>query len=308
MKPRIPTGRDSGSWPAFTALPEQPEPVARPGVALALGGGFARGFAHIGVLQVLEENHIAISHIAGSSVGSILGAAYASGAPLERIIETCSTLRVRDIARWRVSRLGLASNECLGELIGRAFEARQFDELRIPLSVVATDLANGEAVVFTHGALIDAIRASCAFPGLFQPVEIGTRYLADGGLVAPVPTLAARRMGATTVVGVSVGMHDGRRGAPKNIFQVVSRAVSAAQKHQAEIWERHADLVLRPDVQTLAWDDFHRTAEAIAAGAAVARQALPRIRKLLELAAPRAEFPRPLVAERAEARLPEVTQ
>jgi len=123
-----------------------------------------------------------------------------------------------------------------------------------------------------------------------------------------VPTLAARRMGASTVMGVSVGMHDGRRGAPKNIFQVVSRAVSAAQKHQAEIWERHADLVLRPDVQTLAWDDFHRTAEAIAAGATVARQALPRIRKLLEMAAPRAEFPGPLVAECPETLLPEVTQ
>jgi NTE family protein len=254
-------------------------------VALALGGGFARGFAHIGVLQVLEENNIPISHIAGTSVGSILGAAYASGAPLERIIETCSKLRVRDIARWRVSRLGLASNKCLGELIERVFETRQFEDLRIPLSVVATDLATGEAVVFTQGPLVEAIRASCAFPGLFEPVEIGTRYLADGGLVAPVPTAAARNMGASAVIGVSVGMQDGYRGAPTNIFQVVSRAVSAAQKHQAEVWERHADLVLRPEVQSLAWDDFERTAEAIAAGAAVARRALPRIRKLLEATA-----------------------
>ena len=253
----------------------------RPGVGLALGGGFARGFAHLGVLQVLEQNQIPISHIAGTSVGSILGAAYASGAPLARIIATCRTLRFRDIARWRVSRLGLASNQRLGGLIERVFDSRQFEDLRIPLAVVATDLTSGEPVVFTQGNLVDAIRASCAFPGLFEPVEIGTRCLADGGLVAPVPTLAARDLGATSVIGVSVGMQDGHRGAPTNIFQVVSRAVSAAQKHQLEIWERHADLVLRPDVQSLAWDDFDRAEEAIEAGTSAARRALPRIQKLL---------------------------
>jgi NTE family protein len=251
------------------------------GVGLALGGGFARGFAHLGVLQVFEENNVPISHIAGTSVGSILGAAYASGAPLARIIEACRTLRFRDIARWRVSRLGLASNHRLENLIERVFDSRHFEDLRIPLAVVATDLSSGEPVVFTQGVLADAIRASCAFPGLFEPVEIGTRCLADGGLVAPVPTRAARDLGAATVIGISVGLQDGHRGAPTNIFQVVSRAVSAAQKHQLEIWESHADLVLRPDVQSLAWDDFHRAEEAIAAGAAAASRALPRVQKLL---------------------------
>src|SRR6266403_1966917 len=116
---------------------------ARPGVGLALGGGFARGFAHLGVLQVLEQNQIPISHIAGTSVGSILGAAYASGAPLARIIATCRALRFRDIARWRVSRLGFASNHRLGALIERVFDSRQFEDLRIPLAVVATDLGSG---------------------------------------------------------------------------------------------------------------------------------------------------------------------
>ena len=257
-------------------------PSVRPGIGLALGGGFARGFAHLGVLRVLQQHHIRISHIAGSSVGSILGAAYASGAPLERIIETCRTLRFRDIARWRVSRLGLASNHRLGALIERVFGSRQFEDLQIPLAVVVTDLSSGEPVVFKQGNLVDAIRASCAFPGLFEPVQIGTRCLADGGLVAPVPTQAARYLGAQTVIGVSVGMHDGHRGAPTNIFQVVSRAVGAAQKHQLELWERHADLVLRPDVQFLAWDDFARADEAIEAGSAAALRALPRIEELLK--------------------------
>ena len=151
----------------------------------------------------------------------------------------------------------------------------------IPTAIVATDLGTGDPVVFKQGSLADAIRASCAFPGLFEPVMIGTRCLADGGLVAPVPTRAARELGAESVVGISVGLHDGHRGAPTNIFQVVSRAVSAAQKHQLEGWERHADLVLRPEVQSLAWDDFDRIDDAIEAGAAAARSALPQLRRLL---------------------------
>jgi NTE family protein len=261
-----------------------PDPASRAGIGLALGGGFARGFAHLGVLQVLEQNHIPIACIAGTSVGSILGAAYASGAPLARIIATCRTLRFRDIGRWRVSRLGLASNHRLGDLIAQVFDSKHFEDLQIPMAVVATDLNTGDPVVLTHGSLVDAIRASCAFPGLFEPVKIGTRCLADGGLVAPVPTRAARDLGAEFVLGVSVGIQDGDRGSPSNIFQVVTRAVSAAQKHQLEVWERHADLVLRPDVQSFAWDAFDRADEAIEAGAAVTRCALPRIRKYLERA------------------------
>jgi NTE family protein len=238
----------------------------------------------LGVLQVLEQNHIPISCIAGTSVGSILGAAYASGAPLARIIATCRTLRFRDIGSWQVSRLGLASNHRLGDLVERVFDAKQFDDLRIPMAIVATDLNTGEPVVLTHGNLVDAIRASCAFPGLFEPVKIGTRCLADGGLVAPVPSRAARDMGAEFVLGVSVGIQDAERGSPSNIFQVVTRAVSAAQKHQLEVWERYADLVLRPDVQSFAWDAFDRADEAIEAGAAVTRRALSRIHKYLERA------------------------
>ena len=253
----------------------------RPGVGLALGGGFARGYAHLGVLREFEEHQIPISCLSGSSIGSILAAAYASGVPLSRIIKKCREIRFRDFARWRVSRFGLASNDRLGALVQRFFDSRQFEDLEIPAAIVATDLGTGDPVIFKQGSLADAIRASCAFPGLFEPVQIGTRYLADGGLVAPVPTRAARELGAEIVVGISVGLHDGQRGAPTNIFQVVSRAVSAAQKHQLEGWERYADLVLRPAVQSLAWDDFERIDEAIDAGAVAARSAMPSIKKLL---------------------------
>ena len=173
--------------------------ATRPGIALALGGGFARGFAHLGVLKVLEQNHIPISHIAGTSVGSVFGAAYASGAPLARILATSRTIRFRDIARWSVSRLGLASNHRLADLIERVFDSTQFEDMKIPLAVVATDLATGDPVVFRQGPVVEPIRASCAFPGLFEPIQIGTRCLADGALVAPVPTQAARQLGGTIV-------------------------------------------------------------------------------------------------------------
>jgi len=253
----------------------------RCGISLALGGGFARGYAHLGVLQAFEENKIPVTSIAGSSIGSILGAAYASGAPLPVIIQKCRGIRFRDFAKWRVSRFGLASNERLGALVQKVFGTKQFEDLQLPLAIVATDLGSGDAVVFRQGSLADAIRASCAFPGLFEPMQIGTRCLADGGLVAPVPARAARELGADLVVGVSVGLHDGQRGTPTNIFQVVSRAVSAAQKQQLETWERYADLVLRPAVQGLAWDDFDRIEDAIEAGVAVGRSAVPKIKQML---------------------------
>lgn len=251
------------------------------GIGLALGGGFARGFAHLGVLKVLEQNHIRVSHIAGTSVGSVFAAAYASGAPLARILATSRTIRFRDIARWTISRLGLASNHRLADIIERVFESKRFEDMKIPVAAVATDLASGDPVVFRQGPLVEAIRASCAYPGLFEPVQIGTRYFVDGGLVAPVPAQAARQLGATLVVGVSLGTQDRNCTAPKSIFQVVARALSAAQKHQQDTWERHADLVIRPDIQGLAWDDFGRANQAIEAGEAAAQLALPRIQQLL---------------------------
>ena len=257
-------------------------PAVPTGVGLALGGGFARGFAHLGVLQVLEESHVPISCIAGTSIGSILGAAYAAGVPLARMMAVCRNIRFKDFARWRISRLGLASNDRMADLIRDVFNTQTFESLLIPLAVLATDLGTGEPVVFSHGSLVDAIRASCAFPGLFEPVRIGTRCLVDGGLVAPVPTQAARDMGAGCVIGVSVGINNWDSTVPSNLFQVVARSISAVQKHQTQAWEAYADLVLQPDVVTIDWDDFARADEAIAAGVAVARKALPRIWALLE--------------------------
>jgi len=251
------------------------------GISLALGGGFARGFAHLGVLRVLEEERIPIACIAGTSVGSILGAAYASGAPLERIIAVCREVRLKDFSRWSISKMGLASNERMGELIRKWFRALRFEQMRIPLAVVATDLGTGEAYVFRSGEVVDAVRASCAYPGMFQPVMHGNRCLADGGLVAPVPTQAVAAMGAGCVVGVNVGFNNWNGSAPKNVFQVVARAINAAQKHHERAWERFADLMIEPEVHSIEWDSFDRADEIIRAGEDAARRALPRLRELL---------------------------
>ena len=256
-------------------------PAAPVGVGLALGGGFARGFAHLGVLQVLEENQIPITCIAGTSVGSILATAYASGVPVARIAEVCRNIRFGDFSRWKISRLGLACNNRLAGIVDRWFNAQTFEELLIPAAVVATDLGTGDPVVFTRGSLADALRASCAFPGLFEPVQIDGRCLADGGLAAPVPTHAVVELGAQCVVGVSVGFNNWNGEAPTNMFQIVSRAISAAQKNQVATWQAAADILLEPEVQHIDWDQFHRADEAMAAGVEAARRALPRLRELL---------------------------
>jgi NTE family protein len=256
-------------------------PALGPGIALALGGGFARGFAYLGVLSVLQEEQIPVSCIAGSSIGGVLAAAYAAGLPLGSIIGKCREIRFRDLMPWRVSRFAPAPNKRLALLLDHCFGSRQFDDLPIPVAIVSTDLGTGDPVVFKQGLLAEAICASCAFPGLFEPVQIGTRYLADGALVAPIPTRAARALGAQIVVGVSVGLHDGDRRAPSSIFQLVSRAISAVQKNQLEAWEQHADVVLYPSVQSIAWNACERIDEAIEAGAMATQNALPQIRKLL---------------------------
>jgi NTE family protein len=157
-----------------------------------------------------------------------------------------------------------------------------FEELRLPLAVVATDLGTGEPVVFRRGDLAEAIRPSCAFPGLFEPVEFEGRCLADGGLVAPVPTEAAAAIGGACVVGVAVEYYRWDGAAPTNIFQLVSRAVSAAQKHQGAIWKGYADMLIEPQLTTFGWDEFGRAEEAMAAAVTAAERVMPRLRELLD--------------------------
>lgn len=267
------------------------------GLGLALGGGFARGFAHLGVLQVLDENNIPVSCIAGTSVGSILGAAYASGLPPERIAAVCRRIHFHDFARWRISRLGLASNERMGELIRRWFGALSFEGMRIPFAAVATDLCTGEPQVLASGDLVSAIRASCAYPGLFEPVMMNGQCLADGGLVAQVPTEAAASFGPRWVMGVSVEFKEWNGAAPKNLFQVISRAIGAAQKHRSPSWQSFAHVQVQPEVGSYEWDAFDRADEIIAAGAAAMRRELPRLRALMGLSEEKRQMQMPTLPQ-----------
>ncbi len=253
----------------------------RPRVGLVLGGGFARGIAHIGVLQVLERNAIPIDCLAGTSVGALIGAAYAAGVPLEEMASKAKVTEFKDFARWTLSRMGLATNERLESYLGYFTEATRFDELRIPLAIAATDLRTGDAVYMTEGLIGPALRASCAYPGLFLPIEHQGMTLVDGFVAAPVPVEAARQLGADVVIAVYLEASSDDK--PRNVAEVVGRSFAIIQRYANTHWRQQADVVIEPDVRDFLWDDFHRSPEMIAAGEAATRAALPRIRALLAL-------------------------
>jgi NTE family protein len=252
----------------------------RPRVGLALGGGFARGIAHIGVLKALCDAKIPIDCIAGTSVGALIASAYATGVPLEKMQRRAVATRFADFGKWRISRMGFASNERLERYLYQISQFTQFEQTKIPLAIAATDLGSGEAVYFTEGEIGPALRASCAYPGLFLPVEHQGRILVDGFLAAPVPVDAVKRMGADFVI--AVWLESGGKGEqPDNVVEVISRSFAIMQRNADDRWRRKVDVVVEPDVYQFAWDDFQQTPQLIAAGEMATRSAIPKIRALL---------------------------
>ena len=196
------------------------------GIGLALGGGFARGIAHVGVLKVLEEENIPISYIAGTSVGALIGAAYCSGISAAELEQVAARVRFKHIASWTLSRYGFASNQRMIGFLNKLLKVKTFEELRIPLAVTATDFSTGEGVLFHSGPLVDPVRASCAYPGMFLPVKIRGRLLIDGMLSHPVPTRPLRQMGADRVLAVHLkGKWAGKDG-PRHLFDVIGQCFS----------------------------------------------------------------------------------
>lgn len=252
------------------------EPVPRPTVGLALGGGFARGIAYIGLLRVFRQAAIPIDYLAGTSVGALIAAAYAGGATLEQMERVGRSTRFKDFAEWTVSWKGLASDTRLQRYLRRMTPVRRFRELSIPLTIVATDLQSGEPVYFTEGEIGPALCASCAYPGLFRPVEQDGRLLVDGFLAAPVPVKAARKMGADFVIGVNLATAC-RSERPTNLFEIISQTFSVFVHYSEAAWRPLADLVIEPDVSDFRWDDFPRTPQLIEAGERAAAAALPGI-------------------------------
>jgi NTE family protein len=268
-----------------------PEAKRVPAIGLALGGGFARGIAHVGVLKVLEEEGIPVRMIAGTSVGALIGAAYCSGVTIAELEEVAYKVRFTTFARWTLSRYGFATNDRMVSFLTRTLKVQTFEELRLPLGVTATDFNTGEGMVFTSGSIIDPVRASCAYPGMFLPVEICGRWLVDGMLSNPVPTRPLRAMGAERVLAVQLKGQWSKTTAPRHLFDVIGQSFAIAQDMMSSVWRSAADLVIEPDVGGFDYDDFKRAGELIRVGELAMRRALPEVRKWLE--AP-AEAPAPL--------------
>ena len=259
---------------------------------LALGGGPPRGIAHIGVLQVLEENGVKIDRIAGTSAGSVIAAAVASGVSPSELAQTAGGARLSDMGRWTLSRMGLASNARLDVFLRKLLRETEFERMRIPLQVVATNLRTGEPRVFSTGPVLPAIRASCAYPLMYQPVRIGDDWYVDGGVVCDVPVAPLRWAGAGRIIAVELGSQLPET-PPSNMLEVLSTSLAIAALRHAEDWRAMADVLIQPRVRDFAHDDFDHAEALIAAGRRAAEAALPAVLELAGL--PPAE-PRPAVA------------
>jgi NTE family protein len=255
----------------------------RPTLGIALGGGFARGVAHIGVLKVLEEENIPVDYVAGTSVGAIIGAGYCSGMTAAELADMARTLRFTDFARLTLSRYGFYNNDRMVRFFARVLKQHSFEDLKIPLAIAATEFRTGEAVMFTKGPLVDPIRASCAYPGMFLPVEIEGRSYIDGMLAYAVPTTPLRIMGADRVIGIYLSAHWSSARPPRHVFEVIGQCFSIAQAKLVDSWKKDANLVIEPDVNGFAYDCFERSPELIAAGEAAMRSVLPQVRAMLNL-------------------------
>jgi NTE family protein len=260
--------------------PPEPEPeTRRPKVGLALGGGFARGIAHLGVLRSLQQHGIPIDCIAGTSAGALAGVAFGSGQPFENIVREAAAIRFGNFGQWRFSHMGLASNRRLEVYPKDHFGVSDFKDLKIPLAIAATDLLSGKAIYYTSGPVGPPLRASCAYPGLFQPVEYEGRLLVDGFVAAAVPVDGVRLLGADVVIAVFLEAERMER--PKSIVDVIGRSFSIVRLQADVGWLAKADVVVTPSVHEFAWDDFARTSDLVAAGEHAALEAMPRIQAIL---------------------------
>ena len=241
-------------------LPEPPEvKIPPPRIALVLGGGAAKGFAHIGVIKALESHGIVPDMVIGTSSGSLVGALYASGYGGFDLQRTALQLDDTIIADWSLPDRGFIKGEALQNFVNQAVQNRPMEKLNKPFAVVATDLQSGEPVVFRTGNTGMAVRASSSVPGVFQPVTISGREYVDGGLVSPVPVRAARAMGADLVIAVYIS-NNPRLGKTKDSVDVMLQTFAIMGQSIAGYELSEADIVIRPDtgrIRSTAFEDRH---------------------------------------------------
>ena len=251
----------------------------RPRVGLALAGGFARGIAHVGVIRALRNAGVPIDVVAGTSVGALIGACYCAGVPLNDMQRIARTTTFADFGRWTPSWLGLANNLRMERYLERFTSKKTFEELTTPLAIAASDINEGVSVFYTRGLLGPPMRGSCAYPGLFVPIQFEGRTLVDGFLTSPVPVEGTLLLGAD--ITIAVYLEAGSFSTPRTAADVISRSFSIIQRHADLAWRQQADVIIEPDVKPFVWDDFTRTDELIAVGEAAAQAALPQILKVL---------------------------
>lgn len=253
----------------------------RPIIGLALGAGGARGFAHIGVLKVLEEEKIPIDLIAGSSMGSFVGACYANQCRLSLMEDLAIHLKRKVWLDLHVPGKGFVFGSKVYELIQLLTHRKRIEEFVIPLAVVATDLSTGEKVVFREGPAAQAIRASISIPGLFDPVLIGDRLLVDGGVVDRVPVSVAKDMGADLVIAVDV-FAKGEQVEIRNIMDVITQTLDIMERELLRRTPFRADVSIRPKVHSISSTAFTKVEECIRYGEEAAREQIPLLKKLIE--------------------------
>ncbi|MEK8052503.1 patatin-like phospholipase family protein [Ideonella sp. DXS22W] len=274
--PSVPPATPPSGPAAPPASP--PAPPRPPRIGLALGGGAARGFAHIGVIQVLEEAGIKPDLVAGTSAGSLVAALYAAGKSGAELARLALAMDESAITDWSFPGRGLIRGEALARYVREQTGGRLIEQLPMPLGIVATDLDSGEAVLFRRGDTGAAVRASSAVPAVFQPVKIGTREYVDGGLVSPVPVRFAREMGAQLVLAVDISTPpDGA--ATGDAFKLLLQTFSIMGRSINQFELRDADLVLRPALAGVSSADFTARKRAIDAGRAAAQALLPALRQ-----------------------------
>jgi len=243
---------------------------------LALGGGFARGLAHIGVLKAMEEAGIMPDFIAGTSVGAVIGAAYCSGVSARELEEIASIVRFKDFARYTISRFGLCTNDRMTGFLHRILKVKTFEGLRIPLAVTATDFVTGKPILFTTGELIDPVRASCAYPGVFLPVNVEGTLMVDGLLGHAVPAQPLKQMGADRVAAIFFGAHWVQK-SPRHVLEVIGQCFSIAQSNMSCLWQQHADLLIEPEVSAYGFDDFQKALGIVQVGYEAGVKAMPTL-------------------------------
>ena len=273
----------SSCTPKGVRLPTEMEPSLKPAkIALVLGAGASRGFAHVGVVKVLEMNKIPIHMVVGTSAGSVIGSLYAYGNSAFKLQETALSIEKSDIIDpLIVPTNGFIKGDKLEEFINKALKNTTIDRLKIPFYAVATDIQSGQEFLFSRGNTGTAVRASCAIPGVFRPVKIGDRMYVDGGMVSPVAVDAARKLGANVVIAVDISSALDRT-QPEATMETIVQSINIMYAKLAAVQLCNADVVIRPKVGHIASFDFAKRHEAILEGEKATTEVLPQIIDILK--------------------------